>query len=279
MNAAAPFAPRRLLVALDASEASQAALEAALALARRFRAELRGLFVRDVAWEAVAAHPAVLHVDPLSGGALRAGPAAMQEAVHARRESLRRRLVALAGGESLRVTFHEAQGRVTAEVLAQAAACDLVCVGRTGWSGRGAGRLGSTARAVLTAGSACVLLVEAGQRPEPGQPVCVALVPGPAGRRALEAAAALAADDGGRLLLVVEAGGAETDLAGALARARALGLTVDVRAVAGLDGPTLARVAPAAEGSTLVLPAELLTDPDRAAALFGALRRPVLVVR
>ena len=43
-----PFPIRRILVALDASEASRAAIRSAVDLAARFRAELVGLFVEDV---------------------------------------------------------------------------------------------------------------------------------------------------------------------------------------------------------------------------------------
>lgn len=280
MSGPAPFAPRRLLVALDASAPSQAALEAAVAWARRFGAEVVGLFVRDALWAHLAAHPAARHVDAASGGARPADPDAMAEAAGALGRSVRRRLEALAQRSAVRATFHEVQGQVSAEVVALATSCDLVCAGRTGWRGGSAGRLGSTALALLASERTSVLLLSAGQSPE--RPVALVLAPGADSRRALSAALALASDDGGRLsLLLAGEAGAERDRLEqeALTGARERGLVVSVTAVDGLSGPAIARALQGRPCRTLVLPADLLHGPAQARDLLGSVACPVLAVR
>jgi len=119
MADAAVRAFRRILVGLDASQASLAAVEAAAALARRVGAELAGLFVED---------EDVLRLAALAFGVVRV-PSGAREALDLRTAQAEQRALAArarealeraAAGQRLACSFTVARGRVVAEVLAAA---------------------------------------------------------------------------------------------------------------------------------------------------------------
>lgn len=137
-----PF--RRILVALDASRASLAALEEAAALAARHGAELNGLFVEDVdllrtAALAFAGQVTLLGGVPVPSASIVPGLKALAERAEAA-------LAAAAASRQLRWSFRVARGRVVREVLHAASSADLLVLGRAGRGlGGHSGRSGSTA--------------------------------------------------------------------------------------------------------------------------------------
>lgn len=149
---------RRIVVALDASPLSLAALQAAVALAAGMEAELAGLFVEDIHLLRLAATPAATRL---------LYPTATEESLDARRmerewraqaERARRELALAAEHAKVRWSFRIVRGDVPAEVLLAAAEADLLTLGRSGWSPVRALNLGSTARAAI-AGTGCSLLL------------------------------------------------------------------------------------------------------------------------
>ncbi len=188
MNTATPEPPAggRILVALDASPRSLAALATAGALAVELDAELAGLFVEDINLQRLMALPFAREFCLLSG-ALR--PLSQDEIEHSwRREeaALRHRLAEAAGQLQLRWSFQVARGRMAAEVSLQAQGVDLVVLGRQ----PGAGSMAT---------------VQSAARARPAGPVLVLIEAVARAGASLDLAIRLARRSGAELVLLVAA--------------------------------------------------------------------------
>ena len=187
---------RRILVGLDASPSSYAALEAAVSLARELEAEIEGLFVEDVNLLRFAGLSFTRVVDAASARPRAFEPADLEHALRARAEQARRMLAA-AAGTRISWSFRVARGKVESEFLAAARKADLVSLGFVGDRPAGGTAAGSLARRAVFDSSRSVLLLR--QRQSAGAPVALCLDKGPKGVRALDCAASLAKAQGGPL--------------------------------------------------------------------------------
>ncbi len=194
---------RRIVVGIDASPSSLAALEAAVRLAGELEAELEGLFVEDVNLLRFAELPFTRVVDTLLGCPRPFESADVEHDLKARAERARRALARLAG---TRVTwkFRVARGNVEDEFLAAARSADLVSLGFAGVGQAGGARAGSLARRAAREVRASVLLLR--EHKPAGTPVAVCYEEGPEGERALFTATALARAQGSDLTVMTFAG-------------------------------------------------------------------------
>lgn len=182
-------AGRRILVALDSSAGSRAALRRAAELARRIDAELTGLFVQDENLLQLAALPFARELSA-SGGAGRAlSSDAMERELSCQALLLEAELEAVAVALELRWSFQTRRGQVAREILTAFAGHDLLAIGRAGMQ-PGCRRLGSTARRLLSDAGFPVMLI--GSVPAPAENVLAVFDCSPAAelvvRRALELA-------------------------------------------------------------------------------------------
>lgn len=184
---------RRILVALDASAHSQAALNAAVNLASRLHSEVHGLFVEDINLLRLAELPFAREVRYGEPAARLVERDDLQRKLRARATVLRHELEALAEQNKLRSTFRVVRGSVDSELLAAALESDLLALGRLGHSFARRARLGSVARAAVAKAASAVLLV---WPDTDGGPVIVLYDGSAAGRRALATAAAVAGMEG-----------------------------------------------------------------------------------
>ncbi len=150
---------RRILVALDASPHSLAALRAAAELASRLDAELLGLYVEDIALLRLSEHPFAREVTFFSTPRQFDRQQAEQQ-LRGQARAARRALQSHAERARLRWSFRVVQGVVPDELLNAALEADLTVLGKVGWSRRR--RLGSTARNVVLQISRPILLLEQG---------------------------------------------------------------------------------------------------------------------
>jgi len=195
------FDIRHILVALDASTHSLAAVEAAADLAAAMQAEMDGLFVEDINLIRLASLPCtreVRHTTSVASLDLEQ----MERALKAQAAEARQALAAAARRAHVQWSFRVARGRVAHEVLAAAAAADLVTLGKLGRSRSPQARLGSTALRALAGAPIALLLVEHWRVGAHGlRPVLVVYDGSEGAGRALEAAARLA--EAGRVSLTV----------------------------------------------------------------------------
>jgi len=120
----------RVLVALDESPRSAAALTAAVTLAEELGAELAGLFIEDVNLQHLAGLPFAHEFSLLSGVVHPLSLDDVELTWRREAEVLQQRLADAARRLRLRWSFRVARGKVAAEVSTHARAFDLIVLGR-----------------------------------------------------------------------------------------------------------------------------------------------------
>jgi nucleotide-binding universal stress UspA family protein len=269
---------RRLLVALDASRHSLAALDVSVCLAARLDAELAGLFVEDedlLRWSRL---PIGRAVDPSSATARHVDATAVEQELSAQAERARQALEAAAGRERVRWSFRVARGRVGRSLDEASREADLLALGRSSWAQAKGGPLGSTARFVVSESSARILLVAEGEHL--ADPVAVLYADAAEGERAFEVAASLARRDGGRVVLL-SPGSAPPAPGPASSRVEDMeGLDLRERRIAAVEPEAVAAAVRREGARLLVLPASTCSEHEAGLARFiEAAPCPVLCVR
>jgi nucleotide-binding universal stress UspA family protein len=178
---------RRILVAIDTSSDSLAALAAAVELASELEAELEGMFVEDVQLLRLAGLSLTHRVDLLSAEVRRLEQREMERHLRIQAALARKALRSAAERHHLRWSFHTARGRVIPELRTAAEKADLVILGVRGWSpGRGPG---STVWSLLREPSTPVMVM--GRAARFGRSMYCLLGESPNSRQALELATEL----------------------------------------------------------------------------------------
>jgi nucleotide-binding universal stress UspA family protein len=272
---------RRVLVALDASAHSLAALHAAAQLAAQFGAELAGVFVEDVNLLRCAGLPFARELGSLSAAARPLDAAALERMMKSRASELQRRMASVAEQQQVRWSFSALRGQVIAELLSAARGADLLILGKaTRLSGTHV-RLGSTARAMMARASLTVMLVQHGAELE--RPVVVLFDGSLGARRALGLAARLAGEDHRNLAVLLEADSEEEyERLRQIAEAWLVrcGMEARHRRLAQTDAGALARAMIAEGGRVLVIDgAHPVLAEDALARLMNVLSVPVIAVR
>lgn len=180
---------RRILVALDASTQSLAALKTAVTLAAELDADLEGIFVEDVNLMRVAMLPVARRVLYPSGTEEPLDSSHMQSELKILARQAQEWLATLAERSGVRWSFRVVRGKVTVEILAAASGSDLLTVGRSGWSLARKLQLGSTARNAAINAPKALLLVKRPLVIE--SPVIVLFDGSPLAQQALKTAAGL----------------------------------------------------------------------------------------
>jgi len=274
------FVVRRILVPLDASMHSLAALAAAADLAAVMEAELQGLFVEDINLVRLAGLPFACEVRHTASLEALDSPK-MERALKAQAEQARQALAAAAGHARVRWSFRVVRGHVAQEVLAAASQADLVTLGKQGRSKSPRARLGSTALRVARGAPAALLLVEHGV---PVAPSVLVMYDGSEGAlHALDAAARLAKASGTHLtaLLLADAPEeAERLEREVVHQIESRGVQLRFHALRQTDVPSLLRAVHREGGGLIVLSGRsaVLTQ-ETIQKLLDRIRNPVLVVQ
>jgi nucleotide-binding universal stress UspA family protein len=269
---------RRILVALDASPGSLAALSAAVELARQAEAELEGVFVEDTSLLSMAGAPLAREIGYHSGEETALDPARMERKLRMQSQLARKALEDAAGPAQVRWSFRTLRGDVVAELMAAAAGADLLAIGKLGWSVGSQFRIGSTA--LELAESRIPLLLSGGPVREKGR-VCVYFDGSTSAKRALRAAAQIAVQDSRIVVVLIPA--ASPDEARRVIEtleSAAQELEVQVRCVELGRDNALAQVVTACQGGILVVggPEPLKRLPWLKAAI-REYKIPLLLVR
>jgi nucleotide-binding universal stress UspA family protein len=163
------IAPDYILVALDASPHSTAALIAAAELAAVLHLELRGIYVEDVNLLHLCGMPFGLEIGLFTANPRRLEQARMERDFRVQATQLRKSMADIAGQRRLSWSFQVVRGGVTQELLSAGSTAQMVSLGRVGMTpGK---RTGSTAQAVARNTQRPVIL-QAAQQPL-GEPFTV----------------------------------------------------------------------------------------------------------
>ncbi|MDZ7773499.1 MAG: universal stress protein [Balneolaceae bacterium] len=191
---------REILVAVDTSPHSHAALEAAVTLAHILEANVKGLFVENELWGRLSDLPVTTSISELTG---EEGPLerdTVEEKMTRLRNRIRDRMHDL--GQHYQVTYsmETASGKVDEKVLEASRRSDLITLGLKGNYAK-RGRLGSTARAIIRQSDKPVLILEKGMYV--GTVLTVVYDGSPSGRKGLAIALQIAKNDNSRLSVLV----------------------------------------------------------------------------
>jgi nucleotide-binding universal stress UspA family protein len=272
---------RRILVALDASTHSLAALEAASMLAEALKAELVGIFVEDINLLRLAGLPFAREVRYQSSLDRPLDSSGMERELRIQAEQVQRALVGVAGRRQLRWSFRVVRGQVAAELLTAAQEADVLALGRASWSSTRRLRLGTTARTVVAQASRAVLLLQQGHT------LCSPLIAvydgSPEARRVLITAARLLPATDGHLTVIIVADTAEAATrleAEAAAFLQGQGVQVHCRRLVNPTTQHLAHAIHAAGGGTLLISAASpLLAADGLQTVLEAIDCSALLVR
>jgi nucleotide-binding universal stress UspA family protein len=272
---------RRILVALNASQHSLAALEAASELADTLKAELVGIFVEDINLLRLAGLPFAREISFLPVADRPLDSPSMERELRVQAEHLRQMLASVAAQRRLQWSFRVVRGQVVAELLSAAAEADLLAIGRASWAATRHVRLGATARVVLAQSARPVLLLQSGQAICP--PVQFVHDGSALAQRALATAAQVASATGGHLTVMIVVDSAEhaqhlqeeTD-----AYLRARRVQAQYRQLINPTAEELAKALQMAGGGTLVMGADnSLLEGEGLPTLLDAIDCSVLLIR
>jgi nucleotide-binding universal stress UspA family protein len=190
----------RILVALDASPQSQAALDAAVRLAADFEAEVRGLFVEDETLLRAAQLPFAEEVRSYTAPPKRLDDRRMQRQLRYQAEYAERSLQHAAEQAEVAHDFEVVQGNVPRELLRAATEADLLVLGKTS-TASSRRRLGTTCQTVLANASTPVLVLREAVAPQ--RPILTYYDGSDAAEAALRMAVQLSVRGGRRPLTVL----------------------------------------------------------------------------
>jgi nucleotide-binding universal stress UspA family protein len=274
-----PFV-RRILVAVDASHHSIAALEAAVNLATRFHAELLGLYVEDINLLRLAELPFAREVGQFSAVVRRLNVPEVERQIRVQTVRVRRIFESRTGRAQVQWSFRVTRGSVPQEVVTAAYDADLLVLGRAGWSLLRKGRLGTTARAIVARSPSMALLLPGGTCL--ASPLTVVFDGSSRAERALDVAVALLEKDR-RLRVLLLANGQErlSPLREQVdTRLEGRGLDIRYRALTDSNVSRLVQAIEGEECGTLILPVKSAILEDSALqGLLEELEIPILLVR
>ena len=194
---------RRILVALDTSHHSLAALRAAAELASSLEAEILGLFVEDVNLLRAAGLPMARELRFPFARHAQMTPERMKRQLRAQALQARRALSSICESRGIEWSFEVVRGRVSSRLLKEAAKADLLCLGRVSRPVTQGPRTGSTARAAAVRAHRSVLVISEGTRIQ--APIVVTYDGSPEADQALLLARRLTIETGGFLSILVPA--------------------------------------------------------------------------
>ncbi|MDZ7690947.1 MAG: universal stress protein [Balneolaceae bacterium] len=153
---------RRILVALDTSAHSRAALHAAAQLAKLAEAELKGLYVSDATWHRLGKLSLIKEISEITGESRSLGEEEMEKQSELIKKRIEDYLSKIARSSGISYSLNSVRGSIGEELLKAAEGVDLITIGRTGHSHKQEDKLGKTARYIIKHAQKPVLVLEQG---------------------------------------------------------------------------------------------------------------------
>jgi nucleotide-binding universal stress UspA family protein len=208
-----PSPIKRIVLAIDGSPHSLAAMQAAVDLSAGLKAELVAVFVEDLNLLRMAQLPIANEVSRYTASIHRLPPERIRRQLRAQASQARAALARQARRQAVDWEFIVLRGDISLELLAKAEGADLMIMGKAGWSKTR--RMGSTTRLVIRQAPSFVLVLQQGVHW--ARPVLLVYDGSPASERGLDVARELAEQSGHPLSVMTvaqdEAGAARLERA------------------------------------------------------------------
>lgn len=275
---------RRILVPLDASAHSRAALEAAAKLAASLGAEISGLYVEDAELLDLCRYPFAREVSLLPARTRQLESVDLERDFRIQAEQIRQMIAMLADASDINCSLTVRRGKVLAEILEQSASADLTVLGRLGHTLYRAS-MGSTVRHLIEQGRGMTLILQAGFQLV--SPVLTVYNGSEQSMRAVSIAISLARAAGGEMEILIPAKTEEEFsslrdelIAAAETYPQAQGMKLRFRRIRTEVAPALVTVLRAECRQPLVLPVDTIDgEAEAIQRLINRIDNPILLVR
>ena len=197
-----PICVERILVSLDNSPHSSAALNASISLARQFNAELMGIFIEDINLLNLAEMPFRKEVSEYTAIIREITTDGLTRGITVQSRGITRSFQRLINQTDLQANFSVLRGHVTEMIEKESQKCDLIVIGKRGTNPLSRPRIGSTAKALVQNHRKPLLLIEQDNRL--GAPMILLYENSPLGRISLETARFLLDPDEPLVILLSE---------------------------------------------------------------------------
>lgn len=196
-----PICVNRILVSLDSSSHSYAALQAAVELAQHYNASLQGVFIEDITLLNLAEMPFRQEVGEYSATLREISTDGITRGIIVQSRWVIRAFQKLINQTNLKGDFSIQRGKVLEIIEKESENCDLLVIGKAGTNTLKSQKLGSTTQALISKGQKSLLLVE--EDNSLGYPMIVHFDESPTGMVALESARDLL-DDGENIIILLQ---------------------------------------------------------------------------
>src|SRR5690625_3793018 len=188
---------REILVAVDSSSHSRAALRAAVTLAKVMEADIRGLFVHEEHWSRISQLSSLKTINELTGESQVLEEGALEQQIGTLKRRLQRQLKQISQKNKITHSWQTARGKVSEQILEASKEADLITIGLRGRSFPLKHKLGSTARAIIDKADKPILILKQGLNLD--QTITAVYDGSEASRKVLALALSLAEKNGSRL--------------------------------------------------------------------------------
>jgi nucleotide-binding universal stress UspA family protein len=181
-----PICVEHILVALDKSSHSLAALQAAIELASHYHANLKGVFVEDINVLNLAKMPFRKEVGEYTATVREITQDGLSREISVQSRWVTRFFQNTINQTDVNADFAVLRGNIHEIVNIESQACDLVVIGKSGTHPLGRHRFGSTAKALIELHQKPLLLIE--ENTQLGSPIILMYENSPIGKISLETA-------------------------------------------------------------------------------------------
>jgi nucleotide-binding universal stress UspA family protein len=181
-----PICVERILVALDKSSHSLAALQAAIELARHYHAALKGVFVEDINVLNLAKMPFHQEVGEYTATIREISMDGLSREISVQSRWVTHFFQKSINQTDVNADFSVLRGNIHEMLNKESKACDLVVIGKSGTHPLGRRRHGSTAKALIQHHLKPLLLIE--ENTQLGSPIILVYENSPIGKISLETA-------------------------------------------------------------------------------------------
>lgn len=151
---------KEILVALDHSHHSRAALESAAAIAQLMQAKVHGIFVHDDRWLRVSKLSSLFEIDELTGSVTPIKRNSVEQEIRSLERSIRDYFNRIVREHELSQSWSSTEGAVAEKVLEASKQADIISIGSRGRSYSRHEKIGSTALSIIQKANKPVLILQ-----------------------------------------------------------------------------------------------------------------------